>query len=79
MHEGGASRPRPDHLPLLALSRVRYAEKHHGMRGARGFSGPGSCSSPPSALSFRRILSACREPADDRDTPRLAAGHAASD
>ena len=35
MHEGGASGPRPDLLPLLASSRVRYAEKHHGTRGAK--------------------------------------------
>ena len=34
-HEGGASGPRPDLLSLLAASRVRYAEKHHGTWGAQ--------------------------------------------
>lgn len=29
-HEGGASAPRAELLPVLAKSRVRYASKHHG-------------------------------------------------
>jgi N-acetylglucosaminyl-diphospho-decaprenol L-rhamnosyltransferase len=30
IHEGGGSAPRPSLLPVLAASRVRYAQKHHG-------------------------------------------------
>jgi N-acetylglucosaminyl-diphospho-decaprenol L-rhamnosyltransferase len=34
VHTGGASAPRPGLLPVLAASRVRYAEKHRGLVGA---------------------------------------------
>jgi GT2 family glycosyltransferase len=37
IHEGGASMPRPQLLPELAASRVRYARKHFGPLGALAF------------------------------------------
>jgi GT2 family glycosyltransferase len=34
VHEGGASAPQGRVIPILAASRLRYARKHHGRRGA---------------------------------------------